>query len=336
MPLGSPNGKRWSFHVLAVPAQRPAGGAAQKRASFRCERDHADAGEPRAGGSSAAETLSFAAERVSSRSMPIGVTGRRRIFWRRSWTWLLVLPACGAEPPPRVAEAPALVETANAAAGGTGTDLGHGALALPIPTAPDTSLTLAVYRAAGVPDVDRSWSVEDYQRCLDVFVELVRTGRGDLPRAASSRSGALFARVVDARNFETPSGVTAGNRARRLRSYLEVFPGFLKVYSPASDGIDFSVEQAALIVGLLELLKSSLSGSRDYGAVDASWTSEYERQRQVTLGVVRGARTMLAEPERYSISVRRHIKAHLKRLAPELESHLDQQAAQELHAIALE
>jgi hypothetical protein len=108
------------------------------------------------------------------------------------------------------------------------------------------------------------------------------------------------------------------------------------VYSPASDGIDFSVEQAALIVGLLELLKSSLSGSRDYSAVDASWTSEYERQRQVTLGVVRGARTMLAEPQRYSISVRRHIKAHLKRLAPELESHLDQQAAHELHAIALE
>jgi hypothetical protein len=269
--------------------------------------------------------------------MPIGITGRRRIFWRGSWSWLLVLAACGAEPAPRVAEAPALVETAGAAAAsGTGTDLEHEALALPIPTAPDTSLTLAVYRAAGVPDVDRSWSVDDYRRCLDVFVELVRAGRGDLPRAASSRSGALFARVVDARNFETPSGVTAGDRARHLRSYLEVFPGFLKVYSPASDGIDFSVEQAALIVGLLELLKSSLSGSRDYSAVDASWTSEYERQRQVTLGVVRGARTMLAEPQRYSISVRRHIKAHLKRLAPELESHLDQQAAHELHAIALE
>lgn len=263
--------------------------------------------------------------------MRIGARDGRWII-RGASGCLLALQSCAAEPPPRAAEAPALVETATEATA----EADASALTLPSATAPDTSLALAVYRAAGVPEVDRAWNAADYQRCLDVFVELVRTGRGDLPRAASPRSGAVFARLVDASNFEAPAGITSGERARRLRSYLEVFPGFLKVYSPASDGVDFSVEQAALIVGLLELLKSSLSGSRDYSAVDASWLPEYERQRQVTLGVARGARTMLGEPERYSIAVRRHIKAHLKRLAPELEAHLDPQAAQELHAIALE
>jgi hypothetical protein len=263
--------------------------------------------------------------------MPIGANDERRIS-RWAWSWLLALQACAAEPPPRATEAPALVDTATEA------DATKEASALEplVATAPDTSLALAVYRAAGVPEVDRPWSVADYQRCLDVFVDLVRQGRADLPRAGSARSGPLLSRLVDSRNFEAPAGITSGDRARRLQGYLEVFPGFLKVYSPASDGIDFSVEQAELIVGLLELLKSSLSGSRDYAAVDASWAPEYERQRQVTLGVVRGARTMLAEPERYSIAVRRHIKAHLARLAPELESHLDPRAAQELHAIALE
>jgi hypothetical protein len=246
--------------------------------------------------------------------------------WRLALPALLALPACAAEPLPRASEAPAQVETAAEAS----------AIEAPSATAEDTSLALAVYRAAGVPDVDRAWSVPDYQRCLDVFVDLVRGGRRDLPRAGSDRSGALFGRVVDARNFEAPAGSSPEERARGLENYLALFPGFLKVYSPANDGIDFSLEQAELIVGLLELLKSALGSSRDYSALDASWTPRYEQQKQVTLGVVRGARTMLAEPDRYSMPLRRHLEAHLARLAPELERHLDPEAAREVHAIASE
>jgi hypothetical protein len=105
------------------------------------------------------------------------------------------------------------------------------------------------------------------------------------------------------------------------------------VYSPASDGIDFSVEQAELIVGLLELLKSALDGSRAYVATDASWTPRYEQQKQMAVGVVRGAGTMLEEERRYALPVRRHLKAHLTRLAPDLGHHLDPEAARELHAV---
>jgi hypothetical protein len=252
--------------------------------------------------------------------MPIRANHHRFQTWASGG--LLALQACASPPAAREAHAPELVETAEEA----------NALEPLHPTAEDTSLPLAVYRAAGVPELDQAWSASDYQRCLQVFVDLVRGGRGDLPRAGSARSGALFARVVDARNFAARPGA-AGERASELASYLDVFPGFLKVYAPASDGVDFSVEQAELIVGLLELLKSALDGSRAYGAIDASWMSRYEQQKQVALGVVRGAGTMLAEESRYSPPVRRHLRAHLARLAPDLGRHLDPEAAHELHAL---
>jgi hypothetical protein len=262
---------------------------------------------------------------------------------------LFALQACSAQPRPRAPEgAPALVETASEASAGPASARGTppesnsaSSLAPPTPTAPDTSLTLGVYHAAGVPALDQPWSVPDYQRCLEVFVALLRSGRGDLPRAGSARSGALFARVVDAGNFvevreARAPGLAAGERARRLESYLEVFPGFLKVYAPASDGVDFAVEQAELLVGLLGLLKSALDGSRDFSALDASWAPTYQRQKDATLGVVRGSGSMLAEPERYPLPVRRYLKAHLAALAPALERHLDPGAAHEVHAIANE
>ena len=235
-------------------------------------------------------------------------------------------PQRAASPAPGVApetSAP-LTQAAAASAAPTGS-----------PPATDTSLAPSVYRAAGVPEVDHVWTVAEYQRCLEVFVELLRSGRSDLPRARSPRSGALFTRLVDAHNFDVAPGVPAAERARRLSSYLEVFPGFLKVYAPANDGIDFSVEQAELIVGLLELLKSALASSRDFSARDASWMKDYERQQAITLGVVRGVGTMLAEPERYAEPVRRHLEAELARLAPELETHLTPEAAREVRNIAL-
>jgi hypothetical protein len=198
----------------------------------------------------------------------------------------------------------------------------------------DTSLPLAVYRAAGVPELDHPWSVTDYEHCLEVFVELLRSGRADLPRHGSARSGLVFAHIVDERNFKPSPGLTAGEHARHLQAYLQVFPGILKVYSPASDGIDFSVEQAELIVGLLELLKSALESSRQWSVADPRWTEEYERQKQMTLAVVRGVQSMLAEPERYSPALRQRLKTELARRAPELERHLSAKDAREVHAIA--
>jgi hypothetical protein len=275
--------------------------------------------------------------------------GQRWMARGAAGSWL-ALHACATQPAPRAPEAaPELVQTATEASAPPAATASPGsgvapaetraaqsrAAAASAPPATDTSLSPSVYRAAGVPEVDHVWTVAEYQRCLEVFVELLRSSRSDLPRAHSPRSGALFARIVDAHNFDDAPQVAAAERARRLSSYLEVFPGFLQVYAPANDGIDFSVEQAELIVGLLELLKSALVSSRDFSARDASWMKEYERQKTITLGVVRGVGTMLAEPERYAEPVRRRLEAELARLAPELETHLTPEAASELRNIAL-
>ena len=277
---------------------------------------------------------------------------KRSACWgaRGASCFLFVGAACGGAPAPRAAEAaPELVSTASSPSPTEQQPPSAAGPASAPPSAPppsgdaspaspsaagDTSLPLAVYRAAGVPEVDQPWSVADYERCLQVLVDLLRSGRADLPRHGSARSGALFARLVDARNFAATPGLTTGEHARRLQGYLAVFPGLLKVYSPASDGIDFSVEQAELIVALLELLKSALEASRPWSVQDARWVEVYDVQKQMTLGVARGARAMLDEPQRYSPAIRERLQAELTRRAPELERHLTTEDAREVHAIA--
>ena len=143
-----------------------------------------------------------------------------------------------------------------------------------------------------------------------------------------------FASAADAADATDAADAAPPERARRLQGYLDVYPGLLRVYSPASDGIDFSVEQAELIVSLFELLKSALDSSRAVTATDPAWADVYSRQQQMTLGVVRGASAMLAEPERYAPALREHVKGALVRLAPAFEQHLEPSAASEVHAIA--
>src|SRR5688572_19670382 len=223
--------------------------------------------------------------------------------------------ACAAPAAVPIETAPALVETAPA--GGASGSAANGASdpsgALPnISPDADTSLALPVYRAAGVPEIDHVWSARDYERCLAVFADLLRSGRSDLPRRGSQRSGALFARLVAIENFRSADEAALPERARRLQGYLEAYPGLLQVYSPASDGIDFSVEQTELIVSLLELLKSALDSTRalaventagedtaaknraaqnraaeNRAAGDAAPADVYVRQQQMALGVVR-------------------------------------------------
>jgi hypothetical protein len=275
----------------------------------------------------------------SSCRVASSVLGTSSIFTRNPprtsgfsiWLWLcLALLACSAPPAPRVPEAaPELVATAQPR------DEAESGAAPPEPR-DDTSLDLAVYRAAGVPELDRPWSPDDYERCLQVFGQLLRGGRGDLPRQGSARSGALFARLVNVQNFEATSRAAGspGDRARALERQLESFPGLLQVYSPANDGVDFAREQADLGVALLELLKLALASSSELAPQERSWVQTYERQKVVTVGVVRGLEQMLGERERYPEPLRRRLKGELSRLAPELERHLDPDDARLVHAAA--
>jgi hypothetical protein len=284
-----------------------------------------------------------------------GVTSIERRRWvRRGIAIGLELGlalACATPAAVPIETAPALVETASAGSASTGatSPAPDAAAVLPnVSPEADTSLALAVYRAAGVPEIDQAWSAHDYERCLTVLADLVRSGRSDLPRRGSERSGALFARLVAVENFRSADEAPPPERARRLQGYLAVYPGLLQVYSPANDGIDFSVEQTELIVSLLELLKSALDSTHALAADIASENAAaenaasdkaasadvYSRQQQMALGVVRGASTMLAEPERYALPLRQYLKAALVRSSPALEQHLDPNAASEVRSLA--
>jgi hypothetical protein len=183
-----------------------------------------------------------------------------------------------------------------------------------------------VYRAAGVPEVAREWSAEDYQQGTRVLLQMVRSGRQDLPRQQSQRSGEVFARLVATANFSSiAEGETATSRARLAQQYLGVFPGLLQLYSPANDGLDFAPEQAELIVALLELLKLALDSSRDCVLEEATWQGRYDEQKTMAVGVLQGVGSMLAEVDRYPAPLRERLQNHAARLAPKLVSHLDDQ-----------
>jgi hypothetical protein len=96
------------------------------------------------------------------------------------------------------------------------------------------------------------------------------------------------------------------------------------------------VEQASLIVALLELLKSALAESQQLSGQDPTWVERYERQKTMTVGVVRGVGAMLAEDARYPEPVRRRLQGELARLAPDLERHLDADSARVVHAAAIQ
>jgi hypothetical protein len=199
----------------------------------------------------------------------------------------------------------------------------------------DTSLPASVYRAAGVPEVDREWSVEDYERGARVLLQMVQGGRDDLPRKESQRSGQVFARLVAAGNFSgIPKVETAPSRARLAQRYLGVFPGLLQLYSPANDGLDFAPEQAELIVALLELLKLALDSSRDCVLEEATWQGPYDDQKTMAVRVLQGIDRMLAETDRYPGPLQERLRAHTARLAPLLVSHLDPEQRELVPSIA--
>jgi hypothetical protein len=215
----------------------------------------------------------------------------------------LMLVACAgaAQPPPGSAEsAPPLVgPEANARA----------PLDAPV-VALDSSLTWPIYRAAGVPEIDRAWSVDDYRRGVQIFGKMAGVSRAELPRRDSPRSGVVFARLVDRDNFAAVAAPGAAEpRARLGQDYLEVYPGLLQLYAPATDGLDFGVEQGELIVALFEL------------------------QKAVSVGVLRGVGAMLLEDGRYSAALRQRLKRETARLGPELASHLDADRSRLIHDI---
>lgn len=114
--------------------------------------------------------------------------------------------------------------------------------------APDHSLPLDRYLAAGVPSPDHRWSAEEYAAATKALKEL---GAGDptrLPRAGSPSSGALFARIAAADNVPDAAGDDAtATRIFALVSYLQSVMALRGLYQrPAGARDTFEPEEVAL------------------------------------------------------------------------------------------
>ncbi len=109
--------------------------------------------------------------------------------------------------------------------------------------AADASLTIAQYQQRGVPSPEPIWGAEEYAEAIEVF------GGDDpapLPRHGSSRSGALFARLISTDNLlharsvreilEMGAEPTQAALTRMIH-YTEQVPGLLMMYVEATDGV---------------------------------------------------------------------------------------------------
>lgn len=187
---------------------------------------------------------------------------------------------------------------------------------------------LNTYRTAGVPAVNRPWGPNDYHAALEVFGAMAKVNRKALPRADSNTSGALFARLIDLRNF---ANVSSTGGAQLAADYLEVIPYLLGVYAPRSDQLDFAAEQTALVELIIALLDLALEASGSAAAQDPDWRLRYEQQQNLAVGIVGGASAMLGETQRYSEHQRDSLKSCLRRHVPRLTAHMKVRQRQNIH-----
>jgi hypothetical protein len=140
---------------------------------------------------------------------------------------------------------------------------------------PDESLSIAGYRALGIPSLERVWSDADYDAALTILRDLPRT---QLPRAGSPRSHALFERLAETLRspglFERLVGT-----AVRARGSIE--EGVASLYGEREDGLLFDRERVELQSMMARHVLSTLDDIEEEARNAASRSvpdSEYARQ----------------------------------------------------------
>jgi hypothetical protein len=100
----------------------------------------------------------------------------------------------------------------------------------PVPVSSDESWPVADYVRMGMPDPGRRWTAADYRDCRDVLYKLDRTHRAALPRMESSKSGAVFARLIGSTNVLAERELPTKERLEFFIDVLNRFPAFREIY----------------------------------------------------------------------------------------------------------
>lgn len=119
-------------------------------------------------------------------------------------------------------------------------------------------LPVAEYVTRGMPAPDRWWSGPDLQRAADLLEALATSDPHALPRAGSSVSGRMFAKLVDPEDLHLDPAMPLELRFQDVRIKVEANQRVQTAYLGARTVIDCREELVALM----------LQGGR---AIDALW-----------------------------------------------------------------
>ncbi len=194
-----------------------------------------------------------------------------------------------------------------------------------VPVSEDRSLDPAVYSASNLPDPNAPWTPQEYATAAEVLGGLARQNRLFLPREDSSRSGAVFARLMARENFAELTPQAAND-------YLQILPRFFALYAPAEDGAAFPREQVRLAELMLWLYPRALHALAEGHKAGVVPEQPLIQQRAVAVGVVRGAAHMLQETQRYRSSDRSLLESSLSKVEPELRPELSKEQADQVAA----
>lgn len=178
----------------------------------------------------------------------------------------------------------------------------------------DQSLTGDQYIALGIPASDRTWMGEDMKTAAEVLVSLAAEHPEQLPRFESSRSGAVFARIISADNLKLfreqqlplesrfPDGLAyMQSHGSILSTYLKVFLKHQCSENEMMELMGSNLRGFHMILDLVDEFWPTLSKD------DPSYPARVRGMEQMRSGlgnVVNGSITTLTEDQTYSLAVR--------------------------------
>lgn len=122
-------------------------------------------------------------------------------------------------------------------------------------TAKDLSLSPEEYRKLGLPDHTMVWSIQDYINSNITLSTLKSNYPYSLPRKSSKKSGAIFARIVNAENlsFIYDKNIPLSTRAYTIQHFTRFYSELQSIYSVELDENKYYSDELAdiNIFGLL-------------------------------------------------------------------------------------
>ena len=112
-------------------------------------------------------------------------------------------------------------------------------------TKKDYSLSVMEYEKLGMPDPDKSWSVNNYFKAHITLGTLKIYNPKSLPRKLSKKSGTVFSRIVNKEIllfFDDP-GLPLSSRAMEIMQFARLQNDLIGMYSYLSDSVKYYTEE---------------------------------------------------------------------------------------------